>query len=64
MEESENKLSNNVREHLSGRIDAPDKELRQIRNRTPKSAGNKSFRRHNRIRFMITERRRELGKIK
>jgi hypothetical protein len=63
MGEIDKKGSNGSGEHLSDRIDAPAYgTVKPDKIRIPKSAGNKSFRRHNNLRFMITERRRELGK--
>jgi hypothetical protein len=62
MEKIKKLMSKKFQEHLSLQLDAPDKESKPARNRTPKSAGNRSFRRHNNLRFMITKRWRELGK--
>jgi hypothetical protein len=64
MEEEKNCIGKALQEHLSNEIDAPVTKIEPGRKRTPKIAGNKSFRRHNNLRFMITERRRELGKRK
>ena len=65
MEEEKNCIGKAHQEHLSREIDAPaDGIIKPNKIRIPKSAGNKAFRRHNNLKFMITERRRELGKRK
>ena len=62
MEEDKNNVNKKTQEHLSGRIGAPSGGVKPVKHGTPRCAGNKSFRRHNDLRFMITERRRELRK--
>ena len=62
MEEKEKKIRSESGGQLSNRIVALVDTAKKAMHGVPKSAGNKSFRKHNNLRFMITERRRELRK--